>query len=100
MSLSLRDEDRRAVDLLLDHAQAAHQGDANMPMTFGTSMTEAGVPNDRLIAAEKVLKMLDAMPSTEPAADLLARTLARVERQTGTPVRGHHPMIDAGRPVA
>jgi len=99
MSLSLRDDDRRAVDLLLDHAQAAQQDMQTMAFG-GTSMTEAGVSNEHLVAAEKVLKMLDAMPAAEPAADLLARTLARVERHAGSPVRGHHPMIDAGRPMA
>ncbi len=73
MSLKLSDEDRQAVDLLLDTSRSS--GNGVMKVT-------ASVSQKRLAAAEKVLNLLGAMPADEPPADLLARTIERIEAAT------------------
>jgi hypothetical protein len=87
----LHDEDRRAVDLLLDHASQDLHGHGQVkpaPLT-------ASVPPPRLTAARRTLALLDAMPELEPPADLVARTLARVERAGRAGRAGHRPVKPA-----
>lgn len=95
MSMTLRSSDARAVDLILDRAA----------MAAGTSGTmlfagDPGVSSEQVAAAERVLKLLDAMPAGEPPADLLRRTLDRVEAGETPLHRTHRETIDASRPVA
>ena len=93
MNLKLRDEDRRAVDLLLDRAvtgqgvrpPAAGNGDGNgnghgngNGYHGSTFTTVSGDVHARLPAVQKVLHMLDLLPADEPPRDLVARTLDRV----------------------
>ena len=75
MSLKLTEDDRRAIDLLLDQGlspDAAGGGRAGFaPPAFDAVRA-------RLRHAGELLKLLNAMPITEPPADLVARTLARI----------------------
>ena len=73
MSRKLSDDDRRAVDLLLDHGT-----------TNGNGMTRvaAHVSQKRLAAAEKMLKLIGQMPAEEPPANLVEKTLRRIDRAT------------------
>ena len=97
MSVRLRDTDALAVDLILDRAAAA-QDNAGQATLIAS---HARVSNDRVAAVEKVLKLLEVMPSPEPAQDLLQRTIDRLDSGTGAAVRGDsQPQIDHGRPVA
>jgi len=92
MSLSLREEDRQAVDLLLDHALSAVQHGA---------ITHVGASNKHVVAVERMLSLLDGLPAGEPPADLLQRTLEHVDASIASPMRGvAAPPIDANRPVA
>jgi hypothetical protein len=94
MSLSLREEDRQAVDLLLDHALSAVQHGA---------ITHVGASNKHVVSVERVLSLLDAMPAGDPPADLVQRTLDRVEANSASPMRNvatSPSLIDANRPVA
>ena len=76
MSLKLTEDDRRAIDLLLDQGlspDASGGGRAGFaPPTFD------GV-RARLRHASEFLKVLNAMPVSEPPADLVARTMARID---------------------
>jgi hypothetical protein len=74
-------EDRRALDLILDHG-AAHRA----PVTHAV----AAVSQRRIAAATRLLSVLDALPSAEVPADLAARTLRRVE------AAGRHLQAGAG----
>ena len=82
MSLSLRSEDKAAIDLLLDRSQS------------GVGFTEVRVDQERLISAERVLNMLDLMPAEEPPQDLLARTMRRIN--TDADAATSLPAINAG----
>lgn len=103
MSMTLCDEDRRALDLLLDRTLAASvRGDGNgggngHGVVFAA---HSGVPTERLESAEKVLRMLELLPAGDPPQDLLSRTLRRVDEASAglTPVR--NVMLDSPRPVA
>ena len=70
MAIRLSNQDRRAIDLLLDKATAAH--------TTFTSTTEA-VDTIRVQVVEKILHLLDGYEPAEPPADLVARTMKRIE---------------------
>ena len=76
----LRDEDRLAVDLLLDRAAAAPANGAsggNGHAVTGFSQVKGGA--DQVGRVQAVLQVLEMMPAEEPPADLMARTLRRVE---------------------
>jgi len=72
MNRKLSDEDRRAVDLLLDHGVTSG----------GITRVASAVPQRRLAAAERVLKLIGQMPADEPSIDLVATTMDRVDRAT------------------
>jgi len=90
MTVRLRDEDRRAVDLLLDRAASGQgvrppvagnghgSGNGNGSHAAGfapvSSDGRAGLPG-----VQKVLAMLDMLPAEDPPQDLMARTLTRVD---------------------
>ena len=104
MSLSLRNADAKAVDLMLDRAPAARDGnggDGQGVLFAGGPSSHPGVSNRHIQAVEKVLNILHAMPAAEPAPDLLKRTLDRIASSTGAPLQSAtQPLIDANRPVA
>jgi hypothetical protein len=93
MSLMLKDEDRRALDLLLDRGQAATSGVA---MQFATADPAV---QQRMAGVQKVLGMLDLMPGEEPALDLAARTLGLIDASFAehpAALRALQPTMDAG----
>src|SRR5438270_5935394 len=85
MARQLSHDDSRAVDLLLDRAgnterveQATAAGSLNVKN--GKSHMKS-----RLHAAERVLRMLDYLPTAEPSADLVQRTLRRIDEAAIAP---------------
>ena len=99
MNLTLQDEDRRAVDLLLDRATAVGTGNGNQ---IAYAVTDAAL-GQRVARTQKLVQLLDALPQIEPPSDLLDRTLRFVEdpssRQHLAPAT-MPPAIDAQRPQA
>jgi hypothetical protein len=78
----LRDEDRLAVDLLLDRAASSagnSTGNGNGHSGF-TPVNRTGP--EQVGRVEAVLRVLDMMPADEPPADLVARTVRRVESES------------------
>jgi hypothetical protein len=71
MSTRLNDDDRRAVDMLLDRQTE--------PGKSGFVASMQPVFTDRLNSVERLLNMLEQIPAAEPPANLVARTLRRVE---------------------
>lgn len=91
MARKLSEEDRRAVDLLLDHAT----GDG------GITRVAAHVSQKRLAAAEKLLKLIGHFQAEEPSENLVEKTMRRIDRATGR--HGHlsrRPHAAAQPPVA
>ena len=73
MSLSLSNDDRCAVDLLLEHAQPG-QG-----MSPCFTQAPSAQLEQRLSQVEKILHLLDLDTAPEPPVDLVARTMARID---------------------
>ena len=97
MNLRLRDEDRRAVDLLLDRAatgtgvnpSGAGNGNGHGHAHAAGSFTQvSGDVRERIPAAQNVLQMLDMLPAEDPPQDLLGRTLRRLDAEMA-----NHPSI-------
>jgi hypothetical protein len=96
----LRDEDRLAVDLLLDRAaSSAGNGRGNGNGHSGFTPVN-GVGPDQLGRVEAVLRVLDLMPAEEPPVDLVARTVRRVEAESAqhdpAALRPPQPAMTAG----
>ena len=73
MAKKLSHEDSRAIDLLLDRpVQGAMAGSSNV------KSGKMSIKN-RLRAADRVLRTLSQMPVAEPSADLVKRTLQRID---------------------
>jgi hypothetical protein len=91
MTKRLGESDRRAVDLLLDRAAAD-----------GNYVTHAQPTTEGLEGVQRVLSLLDRMPAEEPAADLMARTMARIDARGGVMVPAHPATaaLMSGRPHA
>lgn len=104
MNVRLSDADARAVDLLLDRAAAARgngAGQQEVLFAAGPTAAQNGGSNDRIHAVEKLLNLLHAMPASDPAQDLMQRTMERIDATTEAPLRGPSPtLIDVGRPMA
>ena len=89
----LTQDDRQAVDLLLDRTAAAGTGTA----LFASAAPASG---DRVARVQKLLHLLDALPQPEPSHDLVARTLRYIDEAERHPVGRQMPnLIDAQRPV-
>ena len=84
----LRDEDRLAVDLLLDRAVSSSGGNGAGNGNSGFTSVNGAVP-EQLGRVEAVLRVLDMMPADEPPTDLMARTLWRVEAESAQ----HDPSV-------
>ena len=80
MMPKLRNEDRLAVDLLLDRAVASSAGNGSDGQT-GFTPVNGAVP-EQVGHVGAVLRVLDMMPAEDPPADLMARTLRRVEAES------------------
>jgi len=96
MTARRRDEDRRAVDLLLDRASVGSganptvagngngkgngnsHGNGHSPARF---TPVSGDVQQRLPAVQNILQMLDMLRADEPPQDLLARTLRRLDSE-------------------
>ena len=91
MSLNLRDEDRRALDLLLDRSSAAASHNGNGDGKNGPVFAHPGVAQERLIRAERLLRMLDLLPTADPPQDLVARTMRRLE-EPASPMNVERPI--------
>jgi len=101
MAKNLRHEDSRAVDLLLDRSLTA-TGHAT---AAGSSSVKNGKNNfrNRLNAAERMLRVLDLMPASDPSPDLVQRTLQRIEESPMVPtgaIRTVAPYANDARPHA
>ncbi|HXE53877.1 MAG TPA: hypothetical protein VN541_12720 [Tepidisphaeraceae bacterium] len=98
MNLTLLEEDRRAVDLLLDRTPRAGDGDGGQPL-FASADPSIG---QRVARAQQLLQLLEVLPQNDPPADLVGRTLRMVE-QAG-PAHGmigpDLPSFAGSRPMA
>jgi hypothetical protein len=91
MTKRLGESDRRAVDLLLDRTTDAGNGNGNGGyVAHAQPATEPGIQ-----AVQRVLSLLDVMPADEPAADLIARTMARIDSRAGVAAQPLHPATAA-----
>ncbi|MGB7157695.1 MAG: hypothetical protein WBD40_06490 [Tepidisphaeraceae bacterium] len=103
MTKRLGVSDRRAVDLLLDRSTGMGNGgmgngDGNGGyVTHAQPATEPGIQG-----VQKVLSLLDLLPSEEPPIDLVTRTMARVDARAGTatPVHPAAAALMTNRPHA
>jgi hypothetical protein len=73
MPTRLTQEDRNAIDALLDKNASGYAGKT--------------VSADHLRAAEKVLNVLGACPAEEPSSDLVARTMNRIDGAVAPVIR-------------
>jgi hypothetical protein len=73
MLKQLADEDRRAVDLLLDGGSDTSAGES------GKFVAPGSFDPDRVHSVEMILSLLHRLPAGDPPADLAARTLQRVD---------------------
>jgi hypothetical protein len=72
--MKLHETDRHAVDLLMD------RGQSSMVREGGPGYAASSGPlTQRVRHVQKLLNLLDELPLEEPPADLMARTLGRVE---------------------
>jgi hypothetical protein len=94
MTKRLGDSDRRAVDLLLDQAV---DGDGNGGyVVHAQPALGPGVPG-----VQRVLSLLDLLPEEEQPADLIARTMARIEgRGSAAPIHPAAAALMTNRPHA
>lgn len=79
MSKKLSAEDRQAIDLLLERPD----GHGDTPIVDQLFAKPArGHLEGRLEKVERILELLDAMPTAEPPRDLVSSTLRRIEEAT------------------
>jgi len=97
--VKLSNEDHRAIDLLLERGAAASASVTGAGMSSGDGMSSgylshaAPVNPNSLRAVQQVFDLLNLLPPEEPPADLVQRTLDRVDRAVGgvnepSPFRG------------
>lgn len=79
MSLKLTDDDRTAIDLLLDQGLSPEASGGGRAGFVTPSFDAVRV---RLRHASELLKLLNHMPAIEPPSDLVAKTLAHIDRST------------------
>lgn len=97
MKVKMRDEDRRAVDVLMDRTAAVSANDAVAYAAADSQLWE------RIRGVEHVLSLLNEMPASDPPAQLVARTLDAVHQASGRDVvsaSGHAAMISGNQPMA
>ena len=73
MKTKLRDEDRRALDLMLDRMPAAS---GNGGAVYAAAQ---GAARERIARVQEILQVLDLMPAADPPKDLVDRTMAFIE---------------------
>ena len=107
MDLTLREEDRRAVDLILDGAASVGGAGNGGGIRGGNGGSSTGFAvadpaiSERVARVHKLVNLLNAMPQIDPPADLVERTLAFVDRTSNrTRTDLHVPdLISADRPI-
>lgn len=80
MSTRLGDDDKRAVDMLLDPPHRNEQSTIGQAAMYYPATGQDGFEK-RVTSVGALLRFLDAMPVEEPPADLAARTLQRIEQR-------------------
>lgn len=81
MKLTLGQDDRQAVDLLLDRT-AGIGGNGNGRSVYASAGSAMG---ERIAGAQRLLKLLELMPQIEPPQDLVSRTLRHIDRAAASP---------------
>ena len=76
--VGLSNDDRCAVDLILERSETGPQGITNC-----FTAAPSAEMQQRLTRVEKLLHLLDSHPTSDPAHDLVDRTLARCEQRAG-----------------
>ncbi len=96
MTVKLSNDDRCAVDLLLDHAESPRPG-----ISSCFSHAPSAAIQQRLVRVEQLLKQLDHHTAPDPGGDLLARTMARCTNNDSSAITPPD-MAEAGgtRPLA
>jgi hypothetical protein len=85
MSATLSDDDRRAVDLLLNREGTRSNGTGDDNGDGGGGGGQAVTANtdgqfhERISRAERLLSLLSQMPASDPPQDLVSKTLRRIE---------------------
>jgi hypothetical protein len=79
-------DDQKAIDVCLDHAVSAQKG----------LLTRVAVPAEqkRLDAANQLLSLLAELPAADPPADLVSRTLQRIDQQEARNIIRPVPQVD------
>ncbi len=78
-------DDCQAVDLVLDHANGHSGADSN-----AVKKHSATVSPKRVAAVTRLLHLLNEVPVADPPADLIARTMARIDRDLAERSTGDH----------
>jgi len=94
MIRKLTADDGRMVDMLLN---GESDGGANPPLSQVFSNPQPDIFEQRLDAVEKVLSLLDYMPASDPPANLISRTLDRID-EAGA--HSQRVVPDVSRPAA
>jgi hypothetical protein len=104
VNVKLSDDDRRAIDLLLDRSPAATAGRDGRPlhsvqgMSAATYLPHASpISSDSLQAVQDVMGLLSLMPDEDPPAGLVQRTLDLIDRSVDSAdaMRYRHPALRA-----
>jgi hypothetical protein len=86
--VKLSNEDHRAIDLLLERGSAASASATGSALSSADGMSSASgylshaapVNPNSLRAVQQVFDLLNMLPPEEPPADLLQRTLDRIDQ--------------------
>lgn len=92
--MKLSNEDHRAIDLLLERGAAAPASGSGVSLTSADGMSSASgylshaapVNPNSLRAVQQVFDLLNMLPPEEPPADLVQRTLDRIDQSVASPV--------------
>ena len=100
MSVKLTEDDRRALDLLLDQGLSPEANFGGRAWFAPPAFDSVRV---RLRHASDLLKLLNEMPVLDPPADLVAKTMARIENNVehdGNFVPSRSALFGLDRPMA
>ncbi len=80
MEMKLGDDDRRAIDLLLDHGPDHFEdGERGHVHQSGFAAVVDSDFDGRLVQVESILNLLSAMPEPEVPSHLVAKTLSYID---------------------
>lgn len=89
VNVKMTQDDRRAIDLLLDRSPAASAGGQQATLSSVDGMNSAAylshetpIDQDSVHAVQQVLSLLSLLPDEEPPLGLVERTLARIDQST------------------